>query len=411
MLDPDCKIEDFLLRTLDPPVPETIQNAILLLQDIGALSNDEKLTRLGEKLGALPIHPSTSKMLFFAILMNCLDPALTLACASDYRDPFTLPMLPNEKKRAAAAKAELASLYNGQGDHLAIIAAFECWKKAKDRGQEGRFCSQYFVSSSTMNMLLGMRKQLERELFHNGFIPENTSNCSINATDPGIVHAVLVAGLYPMVGKLLPPGRGKRLVETANGERVRLHSPSAKPAFSKVSDQLLVVYDEITRGEGMGYIRNCTIVGPLPVLLLATEIAVAPGKENDDEGFGYESNEEDDEYDSDDEDEVEMNKNVPAGRTEKMMSSPDSSVTVVADGWLFFESTSLDFAQVYCLQEQLLEAMLFKVFIFMYATWLKCFCDTYTNIFLCRSQIHLKFFLQSLRLMYIRQHRFYLMMA
>ncbi|KAJ0044899.1 hypothetical protein Pint_03633 [Pistacia integerrima] len=41
-----------------------------------------------------------SKMLFFAIMMNCLDPALTLACASDYRDPFTLPMLPNEKKRA-----------------------------------------------------------------------------------------------------------------------------------------------------------------------------------------------------------------------------------------------------------------------------------------------------------------------
>ncbi|OWM73264.1 hypothetical protein CDL15_Pgr001378 [Punica granatum] len=364
MLDPDGKIEDFLLRTLDPPVPETIQNAILLLQDIGALSSDEKLTQLGAKLGALPVHPSTSKMLFFAIMMNCLDPALTLACASDYRDPFTLPMLPNEKKRAAAAKAELASLYNGQGDHLALIAAFECWKRAKERSRESQFCSQYFVSSGTMNMLYGMRNQLERELFHNGFIPENAASCSINARDPGIVHAVLVAGLYPMVGKLLPPGKGsKRLVETAKGEKVRLHSPSTKPAFSKVGDQLLVVYDEVTRGEGTAYIRKCTIVGSLPVLLLATEIAVAPAEDDDNGGDGDESDEDDeDEYDSDDGNENEINKNESAGRNGKrVMSSPGSAVTVIADGWLYFGSTSLDIAQIYCLREQLLEAMLFKV--------------------------------------------------
>ncbi|KAJ0041530.1 hypothetical protein Pint_27250 [Pistacia integerrima] len=60
-----------------------------------------------------------SKMLFFAIMMNCLDPALALACASDYRNLFTLPMLPNEKKTATAAKFELASLYAVQSDQLA----------------------------------------------------------------------------------------------------------------------------------------------------------------------------------------------------------------------------------------------------------------------------------------------------
>ncbi|KAK4740463.1 hypothetical protein SAY87_032344 [Trapa incisa] len=364
MMDPHCKIEDFLMKTLDPPVPETMHNAILLLQDIGALSHDENLTPLGEKLGALPVHPSTSKMLLFSIMMNCLDPALTLACASDYRDPFTLPMLPNEKKRAAAAKSELASLYNGQGDHLAIIAAFECWKKAKDCGQERQFCSQYFVSSSTMGMLFGMRKQLERELLHNRFIPEDTSNLSKNARVPGIVHAVLVAGLYPMVGKLLPPARGKRLVQIANGEKVRLlRPPSANTAFSKITDQLLVVYDEITRGEGSGYIRNSTVIGPLPVLLLASDIAVAPADENGDRRSGDQSNEEDgDEYDSDENNEVEIAKDVSTRTTENMvMSSPDSSVTVVADGWLTFRSTSFDIAQIYCLREQLLEAMIFKV--------------------------------------------------
>ncbi|KAJ4961072.1 hypothetical protein NE237_020982 [Protea cynaroides] len=45
--------------------------------------------------------------------------------------------------------------------------------------------------------------------------------CSLNARDPGILHAVLVAGLCPMVGKMLPPvlSAQKAMVETANGAK------------------------------------------------------------------------------------------------------------------------------------------------------------------------------------------------
>ncbi|KAG5596422.1 hypothetical protein H5410_037654 [Solanum commersonii] len=254
LLNPDCKIEEFLQKTLDPPVYETIRNAIIVLQDIGALSFDEKLTELGERLGSLPVHPLTSKMLLISILLNCLDPALTIACASDYRDPFTLPMLPNEKNKAAAAKAELASWYGGRSDQLAVVAAFEGWKSARETGQESRFCSKYFVSSGTMHMLSGMRKQLASELLRNGFIPGDGSSCNLNAQDPGILHAVLVAGLYPMVGRLLPPLKNnkKAVIETAGGDKVRLspHSTNFKLSFQKFYEQPLIAYDEITRGDG-----------------------------------------------------------------------------------------------------------------------------------------------------------------
>ncbi|KAG5246174.1 hypothetical protein OIU77_019898 [Salix suchowensis] len=360
LLDPHCKIEDFLQKTLDPPVPETISNAVAVLVDIGALSVDETLTDLGEKIGCLPVHPLTSKMIFFAILMNCLDPALTLACASDYRDPFTLPMLPNEKKRAVAAKFELASLYGGHSDQLAVMAAFECWKKAKNRGQEASFCSQYFISSSTMNMLEAMRKQLQRELIRKGFIPENVSSCNANAHVPGIVHAVLVAGLYPMVGRFLPPKHGKRVVETTSGAKVRLHPQSLnfKLSFWKSNDYPLVIYDEITRGDGGMHIRNCTVIGPLPLLLLATEIVVAPAENDDDD--------EDDDYDSadgaeSDEDGMEIDGKLGTQQGERIMSSPDNLVKVVVDRWLYFGATALDVAQIYCLREQLSAAILFKV--------------------------------------------------
>ncbi|PPR92099.1 hypothetical protein GOBAR_AA28575 [Gossypium barbadense] len=303
LLDPACKVEDFLRKTLDPPVSETVHNALRVLQDIGAFTQDEELTELGEKLGYLPVHPLTCRMLFFAILMNCLDPALTLACASDFKDPFVLPMRPNEKQKAAAARHELASLYGGQSDQLALIAAFECWKNAKRKGLEGRFCSQYFVSSSTMNLLFGMRKQLQGELIRHGFIPDDVSSCSLNANHPGILHAVLVAGLYPMVGRILPVKQGKRLIiEAANGSKVRLHTRSvnSKLVPKKPEDCPLIMYDEITRGDG-------------------------------------------------------------GGKEDKVMSSPDNSVMVVVDRWLSFRSTALDVAQIYCLRERLLAAILFKV--------------------------------------------------
>ncbi|OAY62181.2 DExH-box ATP-dependent RNA helicase DExH6 isoform X2 [Manihot esculenta] len=368
LIDPNCKIEDFLRKTLDPPVPETIHNAIIVLQDIGALSVDEQLTELGEKLGCLPVHPLTSKMLFFAILMNCLDPALTLACASDYRDPFTLPVLPNEKKRANAAKFDLASLYGGNSDQLAVIAAFECWKNAKGRGQEAWFCSQYFISSSTMNMLHGMRKQLQSELIRNGFIQEDVSRYSTNAHDPGILHAVLVAGLYPMVGRFLPPRNGKRFhVETATGAKVRLHPHSLifKLSFKKTDDCPLIVYDEITRGDGGMHIRNCTVVGPLPLLLLATEIVVAPPEDDDEEDDEGDDDDNDGSdaagEDESDEDEMETDGKLGGNNVEKIMSSPDNSVTTVVDRWLYFGSTALDVAQIYCLRERLSAAVLFKV--------------------------------------------------
>lgn len=359
MLDPNCKVEDFLKKTLDPPVSETIKNAITVLQEIGALSLDERLTELGKKLGTLPVHPLTSKMIFFAILLNCLDPALTLACAAAYRDPFTIPMLPNDKKRATAAKEELASLYGGYSDQLAIVAAFDCWRSAKEKGQESRFCSEYFVSPSIMNMLSGMRKQLVNELIRTGCIPEDVSSCSMNAREPGIIRAILVAGLYPMVGRLHAPfKRGRKLtVETASGEEVHLHphSINSKLCINESDEPLLLVYDEITRGDSGLNTRNITIIGPLPVLLLATDIVVAPAR--DDTGNDSGSDAAGDE----DNDAGEMEGIEKLSKPEEVMSLPENAVTLIVDRWLSFESTALEVAQIYCLRERLSAAILFKV--------------------------------------------------
>lgn len=173
-----------------------------------------------------------------------------------------------------------------------------------------------------------------------------------HATLSGIMRAVLMAGAYPMVGKMLPPRKNARksVLETASGAKVRLHPHSCNfnLSFSKSSGNPLLIYDEITRGDGGMYIKNSSVVGSYPLLLIAAEMVVAPPDDDSDE-------------DEEDSSEDEAEESTLVQHKEEIMSSPDSIVSVVVDRWLRFDATALDVAQIYCLRERLASAILFKV--------------------------------------------------
>ncbi|KAJ0919319.1 putative RNA helicase [Helianthus annuus] len=231
------------------------------------------------------------------------------------------------KSEANVAKSKLASLYGGHGDQLTIIAAFECWKKAKEMGQEARCCHKYFVAAGGMRMLSAMREQLRRELCTNGFIPKDSSRLSENSQDKGIINVVIVAGLYPWVGRLFLDGKSKRyVISDVNEQKVTLgrQSINSRITLKKKKIDPLVIYDEYY----------------WPVLLLATEIVVAPIND-DNETVSEDGNNE--------------------RREDEFMSNPDTAVEVIADRWLSFKSTALDAAQICCLRERLLDAILFKI--------------------------------------------------
>ncbi len=65
--------------------------------------SEEALTPLGHVLGSLPMSPQLGKMVMYGILLGCVDPALTLACAMAYRSPFLLPMNDYEKAQVWSA--------------------------------------------------------------------------------------------------------------------------------------------------------------------------------------------------------------------------------------------------------------------------------------------------------------------
>lgn len=135
-----------------------------------------------------------------------------------------------------------------------------------------------------MSQLAGMRQQLQAELAQKGFITMEPHACSANARDPGIVRAVLAAGMYPMVGNLLPPlsGSTKAIVQTGRGEKVRIHPHSTSIRPDEISrldptllSQLLVVFDEVTRGESqVNHSCSCTNAFLQSFVFKSTDVSI-----------------------------------------------------------------------------------------------------------------------------------------
>lgn len=78
-----------LFPFLEPPPQENIENAILALKQIDALTGDEKLTQLGKALAKIPVDISIGKMLMMGCVFQQLQPVLTLCAALSVQSPFT----------------------------------------------------------------------------------------------------------------------------------------------------------------------------------------------------------------------------------------------------------------------------------------------------------------------------------
>lgn len=57
----------------------------------------------------IPLHEFLGKMVLYSVVLKCLDPVLTIACALAYKDPFLLPQTPEEKKLAIQCRVKFSA--------------------------------------------------------------------------------------------------------------------------------------------------------------------------------------------------------------------------------------------------------------------------------------------------------------
>ncbi|KAF4803514.1 putative ATP-dependent RNA helicase YTHDC2 [Turdus rufiventris] len=276
----NCPIVDFLMRAPNPPPAATVRNAVHMLKTIDAMDPWEDLTELGYHLTELSVEPHLGKMVLYAVVLKCLDPVLTIACALACQDPFVLPTLASQKCAAMLCRKRFAA--GTFSDHMALLRAFQAWQKARSDGWERAFCEKNFLSQATMEIIVGMRTQLLGQLRASGFVRArggaDIRDVNTNSENWAVIKAALVAGMYP---NLVHVDRESLVLAEPKEKKVRFHPTSVlgQSQYKKIAPangqaaaiQALptdwLIYDEMTRAHKTANIRCCSVVTPVTVAL------------------------------------------------------------------------------------------------------------------------------------------------
>ncbi|MCJ1415261.1 hypothetical protein MMC32_001593 [Xylographa parallela] len=236
-------IREFLAEAIEPPPPSAVNSAVLNLQALDALTDEEKLTPLGRLLASLPVHPALGKMIVLGVIFRCLDPMILLGAAAEERNLFLNPL--GRRVEAAAAKE---SFVQGSGsDHIAFLNAFREMRQIRDtRGASASWdhASRNFLHQGAFRSIDSTAKQIEEILVDANLIPYTApharrnhefgdSALNENSSKTHVVKALALAGLHPN----LAVATGGRVLRT-RGERATIIHPSSVNASKGDRDSL-----------------------------------------------------------------------------------------------------------------------------------------------------------------------------
>jgi len=137
---------------------------------VGALDEDQNLTSLGRVLLQLPVDVAMGRLVLYGSFFKCLDQALTLAAILTNRDPFMAPL---QHKEAGNNIKNSWSPMEFRSDALAILFAYNEWWEKQSRGHfsvANQFCSDNFLSKTTLLTIQRIKEQLLQSLYHAGVI-------------------------------------------------------------------------------------------------------------------------------------------------------------------------------------------------------------------------------------------------
>ena len=282
---------EVLGQTIDPPTQRALANAEAVLLEVGAIAAEDherdahgkltaaarqskrQLTPLGRHLAKLPVEVHLGKMMIFGAVFGCLDPVLTIASSVSHGSPFVAPF----NKREAADAARCKFMGAGESDLLAMLAAHRAWERSVGKARVV-FCRENFVSESVMTTIAGLKREYAGLISSLGFDTATTGPANTNAADTEVVKAVIVAGLYPQVAVLTKRASAPPVLALQNGGEARVH-PSSSIASLRASggggggvERCAVFASKLKTSDT--YCRDCTLVGPVPILLFAEEVAV-----------------------------------------------------------------------------------------------------------------------------------------
>lgn len=213
-------IKEFLASLLSPPAVANIDYSLAQLEEIGAITDQRRLTKFGRKLSSLHLDPQLGTMMIYAAMFNCLDPITTVVAFLSYKDVFMLP-LGNKRARRDLKNAIQANDGNAEpteylsslmaiqldldadqcSDHMTRVKAVQEYVLHKDSATD--YCYENYLNESTMIQVMAMRSQIINSMVRNKFIARDQAtrlkdnNERTRTNYLHMIRSVICAGLYP----------------------------------------------------------------------------------------------------------------------------------------------------------------------------------------------------------------------
>ena len=226
------KVKPFLSKVMDPPDEQAIELSLDLLKQLNAIQEeDEQLTPLGLHLADFPMDPQTGKMILFGAIFGCLDPILSVAASLSFKDAFVIPI--GKEELVDQTKFHLAR--DSRSDHIMMANVIKEWEYCKQNGSSRQFCWDNFLSENVLNMLANHKNQFAQYLYDKKFIAScdpKDADSNINSSNEAIIRAIICAGLYPNVAKLI------QRKKTANRRRLFTHQERAEFHLKSVNSKV-----------------------------------------------------------------------------------------------------------------------------------------------------------------------------
>lgn len=135
-----------------PPPQESIDSAIELLYNLGALEKNSDITEMGKRMARFPLHPRIARMLIAAEYYGCVPTMCLVAGLLQERSI----LLRNTTVKIKEAQLELC---NGREDSD-LLLMIKTWEHAASNNFKRERCEEIGVHAAAARTVDGLQKQL-----------------------------------------------------------------------------------------------------------------------------------------------------------------------------------------------------------------------------------------------------------
>ena len=178
---------------LDEPDRRSIKDGVQLLTELGALGNDQELTKTGRQLAQLPVDPRLARMIVEADRNGCVREVMIIAAALSIQDPRERPA--DAEPQAQQAHARFRDPNSDFLGFLNLWAYLKQQQKELSGNQFRRMCRAEYLNHLRVREWQDIFAQLRQLAAQIGV----TLNSGPPA-DPRQVHVSLLAGLLSHIG-------------------------------------------------------------------------------------------------------------------------------------------------------------------------------------------------------------------